>query len=231
MHEKIQQSHARLRFEKLGAVVIDGGLFRKKSGRCSSRGTPERLSSSTTRSTGMPALRHLWIACGEMPNALASAPTPPDRSMTCSTTDMPRSQPQVDSTVNRPLLAVVNRGFQAADMQVSALGQVIKARLKAINQTQDWLAEKVNVSPQAVSKWIRTGDITLDNARDAARWLGISVGQLLDSNPDTEVDDRWHSLPISMRAHLLALLDGLAKAPSEVSQPVKVERKRSRTHG
>lgn len=60
------------------------------------------------------------------------------------------------------------------------LGIVVKERLSAIGKTQGWLAEMLGVSDNAVSKWIKTGKISRDNALAAAKALGISVEQLLN---------------------------------------------------
>ena len=61
----------------------------------------------------------------------------------------------------------------------SPLGNIIKQRLDHLDQTQEWLAERCNVSKNAVSKWIRDGKISRKNALIAAQTLGISVDQLL----------------------------------------------------
>lgn len=60
------------------------------------------------------------------------------------------------------------------------LGNTIKARLSELDKTQGWLAEQLNVSNNAVSKWISTGKISRVNAVAAARVLSISLESLLD---------------------------------------------------
>jgi transcriptional regulator with XRE-family HTH domain len=72
----------------------------------------------------------------------------------------------------------------------SQLGKIIKARLTEIDATQEWLAEQVGVSKMAVSKWIRTGNISRESAIGAARALGLTFEQLLgqtlvDVSPST----------------------------------------------
>jgi len=61
----------------------------------------------------------------------------------------------------------------------SLLGNVIKQRLASLGETQEWLAEKCNVSKNAVSKWISTGKISRAKAIVAAQSLGLTVDQLL----------------------------------------------------
>lgn len=195
---------------RLRLVTVDG-LVVARSGHNSSRGNPEIRSSSRMRSTsrGRPDLRHLWIACGVMPNARANAPTPPEHRMTLSTkvVAMPLSQPQVENLVNLPLLVPLNPRFHAYVM--TALGRTIKSRLKALGKTQAWLAEQVGVSENAVSKWIKTGKISRENLKRTADALEISVAQLLDPHPVPELDERWHSFPPSLKRRVLDLVDEL----------------------
>lgn len=61
----------------------------------------------------------------------------------------------------------------------SKLGKIIKTRLADLGQTQEWLAEQASVSKNAVSKWIKTGQISRENAIAAAKLLGITSDQLL----------------------------------------------------
>ena len=64
-------------------------------------------------------------------------------------------------------------------------GDLIARRLAELDKTQEWLAEKVGVSINAVSKWTRTGRISRDNAKLAAKALGVSVGALLQEEVET----------------------------------------------
>lgn len=134
------------------------------------------------------------------------------------------SQPQVDFIVNLPLVAGLNPGFHAYGM--SALGKTIKSRLRALGETQAWLAEKVGVSENAVSKWIKTGEISRENIKPAADALQISVAQLLDPNPVPELDDRWHSFPPSLKQRVLALVDELVNPPH--AEPDEKQRSKPR---
>lgn len=188
-----------------------------RSGRMSDRETPDIDSSVSTRSAGTPLRLHLSTACGEMPRRFARAPRPPTTSMTRSTgfTGMEPSQPQVDFTVNRSLVVRLNPRFHAFDM--SPLGKTIKSRLKTLGKTQAWLAEQVGVSENAVSKWIKTGEIARPNIKPAAEALGIPAAQLLDENPTPDMDERWHSYPPSVKARVLALLDELTSPSLSVS--------------
>lgn len=62
---------------------------------------------------------------------------------------------------------------------MTTLGKTIKSRLKALGKTQTWLSEQVDVSNNAVSKWLKKGEIKLENAVLVAKALGCSVDELL----------------------------------------------------
>lgn len=123
------------------------------------------------------------------------------------------SQPQVEPWVNLPLVVTLNPGLHPYGM--SPIGRTIKARLKALGKTQAWLAEQVGVSENAVSKWIKTGEISRANIQPTADALQISSAQLLDQNPTPELDERWHSFPPSVKQRVLALIDELTSPPTE----------------
>lgn len=97
---------------------------------------------------------------------------------------------------------------------MNPIGKTIKARLKALGKTQSWLAEEVGVSTNAVSKWIKSGEISRENIKPTAEALEISSAQLLDENPTPELDERWHSLPAAVKQRVLALLDEITKSKS-----------------
>lgn len=203
-------TQARLRLATLNGLRVSSGY---KSGLSTDRETPDMDSRVNTRSAGTPLRRHLSTACRETPNRFARVPRPPAIEITRSTgfSDMHISQPQVDFRVNLPLVVRLNPGLHAYGM--SPIGKTIKARLSALEKTQAWLAEQVGVSENAVSKWIKTGEISRENMKPAAEALQISVAQLLDQNPTPELDERWHSFPPSVKQRVLALIDELTYPP------------------
>lgn len=62
---------------------------------------------------------------------------------------------------------------------VGSLDDVIREALDRLERTQQWLAEQVDVTPQAVAKWMKTGQISRENATEVARVLGVSLDALL----------------------------------------------------
>jgi Predicted transcriptional regulators len=148
----------------------------------------------------------------------ASALSPPHARMARSTAltasvFTPVSQPLVDSQVNREFLADFNRRLHAVG--VNALGEIIKRRLLDLGRTQTWLAERVGVSENAVSKWIKTGQISIENAKQVAHALEISLDALLSdtahrvaapqpSPTESELDRTWNSFPPELKEQLIA---------------------------
>lgn len=65
------------------------------------------------------------------------------------------------------------------ELMDNQVGKTIKARLKLMDKSQGWLAEKASVSNNAVSKWIKTGKISLEKAQLAAECLEVTLDELL----------------------------------------------------
>lgn len=80
---------------------------------------------------------------------------------------------------------------------------LIKRRLLEMDRTQEWLAEKIGVSINAVSKWTRTGQISRENAVLAAKALGITVGELLQEQSEDMKADKLKEKSL----HLVYLTD------------------------
>ncbi len=77
-----------------------------------------------------------------------------------------------------------------AAMAKTYTGELIARRLYEMDRTQEWLAEKVGVSINAVSKWTRTGKISRENAVLAAKALGVTVGELLQEQQENMKADK-----------------------------------------
>lgn len=67
------------------------------------------------------------------------------------------------------------------------LGARIELRLEALDQNQSWLAERMSVSAEAVSKWKRGGGIEFVKLQSLARHLKCSIGYLCGDNPDSYI--------------------------------------------
>ena len=77
-----------------------------------------------------------------------------------------------------PSLLKVYR-FQLKIPAMNEIGKIIKVRLGELDETQEWLAERVGVSKNAVSKWIKSGKISRENAIKVSQVLKVSSDRLL----------------------------------------------------
>lgn len=216
-----RKTHARLRLVFSDGVLVSAGY---RSGRRTQRETPDNTSTDRTRSAGTPPRRHLSTACGEIPNALAKAPRPPEALIARSTglTSMDCSQPQVEAPVNLRLVANLNLGFHPLGM--SPIGKVIVRELRRLGQTQAWLAEQAGVSENAVSKWIATGKISRTNVPKVASLLEVSSDQLLSPSETDELDREWRLLSPTLKARLLAIVRDI-RGNEEEEAPERPRRK------
>lgn len=74
-------------------------------------------------------------------------------------------------------------------------GKLIKAALARLGRTQRWLADQLDVSDNAVSKWLRTGQISRANAGAISVLLGIPADKLLPTGiHETSSDERNFTL-------------------------------------
>lgn len=62
----------------------------------------------------------------------------------------------------------------------------IEAALARLDKPQTWLAEKLGVSDNAVSKWKQSGKISRAKAQEASKLLGINL--LSDDNGNVLID-------------------------------------------
>lgn len=221
---KGKPTYARLRLATSDGDLVSGGY---KSGRSADRDMPDKVSSLSTRSAGTPFRRHLSTACGEISKALAR-PTRPQTSIARSTKglgSMSSSQPQVDEPVNLRLVVCLNRGFHHGSM--SPLGKIIIRELDRMKRSQSWLAEELEVSENAVSKWIATGKISRANAEKLSPKIGVSLDQLLGPKGAPDPDDEWRKLSPLLKSRLISIVHDIRGAAVEEEQPAPRRRAKS----
>ncbi|HSH72366.1 MAG TPA: helix-turn-helix transcriptional regulator [Methylophilaceae bacterium] len=105
-------------------------------------------------------------------------------------------KPQVEfvgKLILNPGLVLDESGLCDIQQMDKTIGTIINRQLALLNKTQTWLAEEVQVSNNAVTKWIRSGKISRVNAKKTAAALKISVDELLGST-SAEKDDDYSSL-------------------------------------
>lgn len=89
------------------------------------------------------------------------------------------------------------------------VGYKIKAALDAQGITQMALAEAVGVSNNAVTKWVKTGQIAKENIPKVAKILGMSITDFFEG----QNDDLVHALYLLKDPKLRALLFASEKLP------------------
>jgi hypothetical protein len=117
---------------------------------------------------------------------------------------MAQIKPQVYFSVKQRLVESIKKKTDTPGMD-NPVGKIIKQRLRSLKKTQGWLAEEAEVSNTAVSKWIRTGKISRENAIVVAQILEISLDDLVGSSSESTVDGPSMSLVYVDREELRLL--------------------------
>lgn len=103
----------------------------------------------------------------------------------------------------------------------SHIGSLIKNRLKELGKNQSWLAAEVGVSDNAVSKWIKTGNISRENIANISRILGIQVGLFMGaaaSDPE-KVKQLYGAIP-GLSPEESTLVESYRAASAEIKAAV-----------
>lgn len=107
---------------------------------------------------------------------------------------------------------------QAMENQI---GKNIEWGLRALKQSQEWLAEQVGVPDRVVARWISSGQIGVDHATKVAALLKIPLKELLciedASRPqNTERTSSLKSHVICVDEDELHMILSLRNAPGDV---------------
>ena len=87
-------------------------------------------------------------------------------------------KPQVDSKFNHRCVEAMHLLAENQPMD-HPLGIIITNALEKLGKPQSWLAEKIGVSDNAVSKWRKTGKIARHNVPKLSDAIGVSSAELL----------------------------------------------------
>lgn len=95
-------------------------------------------------------------------------------------------KPQVEFNSNINLWCVQQKVETAEHHKMSkSIGQFIRDRLSDIGKTQSWLAERCEVSNNAVTKWIKTGKVSRENLLKILPLLGSKLEDIpVDDYPE-----------------------------------------------
>lgn len=109
---------------------------------------------------------------------------------------------------------------------LSILGARIKERLKDLGKTQGDLAEALELSDNAVSKWVKSGKISRENAVRAAEFLRTTVDWLTgkeDRLPAKAIHVAldWNTLDEPLRSQLAEMIHQQADAVRARERPAE----------
>lgn len=125
-----------------------------------------------------------------------------------------------------------------AQPKIAAMNEadnIIKTRLREMEKTQGWLAEKTGVSINAVSKWTKGGRIAPENIVAVAYALGVTADELLKGS---QVEGDSSSDLVTLNAierRILALYNGtsdrgkldMLSAIEDIARDVEEQRRQS----
>jgi len=133
--------------------------------------------------------------------------------------------------VNRELVVSRYQPVQYADMvtrEMSIIGGRIRERLNDLGKNQGDLAEALDLSDNAVSKWIKTGKISRSNAVRAAEFLRTTVDYLTgkeDRLPAKAIHVAldWNTLDEPLRAQIADVIQREAQVVRERQRPAAAQ--------
>lgn len=242
----MKTNYARLRLVTVDGVLISTGY---KSGRSSSRGTPDLADSGTTRSAGTRLFNHFWTAWYRTPKASAVARTPPNSSIArCTAVMGDNLQLPVANSQQLPVIIfsnsmqpmVVNaekerkRFVDALNARVErdhpdtrGRPQWLHGKLKQYRDRTDRRSKVVSVATCAY--WLNGKKIAgLANASMLCGALDMTRDELFGATEDpllSELVDRWKDIPDNVKNAISALI---LQKPAAIQKPAKPVRAAAR---
>jgi len=93
---------------------------------------------------------------------------------------------------------------------MNSMGEIIAARRKDLGMTQKELAEKMNVTDKAVSKWERNLSCPdVGSIPRLAEVLGLTVAELMDSQPTEAVQPKQWQVILDLVLKVVPLAMGV----------------------
>jgi transcriptional regulator with XRE-family HTH domain len=100
---------------------------------------------------------------------------------------MPSIQPQVEFKINLRCVEFERQPAYPRRMDKKTIGEQIKEALERKGLSQTDLAERCDVSNNAVSKWIKTGKVSKANIPSVCLHTGLDAGIFLGAEDDLAV--------------------------------------------
>lgn len=129
---------------------------------------------------------------------------------------MPTIKPQVYQTFNPGFFDIAQLSDDNLAMGATTLKDYIESRLSSLGKDQQWLAFELSVSNNAVSKWKKTGQITLDNFISLVNVLGVAGAPFIEEmipkleRTETELISDFRLLEDDDKASVLKIAAKLA---------------------
>jgi DNA-binding Xre family transcriptional regulator len=99
------------------------------------------------------------------------------------------------------------------------VGAALDALITRSSKQKKLLAEHMNVSEQAVQKWIRQGTIAREHIRKLCLYLGCSADELLGIRPIEETAQQGQSHPPRLDQNIIR---GVARAMQDISKELNI---------
>jgi transcriptional regulator with XRE-family HTH domain len=184
-----------------------------KSGRSSKRGTPEILSTASTRSGGTSS--HCEIACMVMPRGSAKPAKPPTALMARSKASLASVMARRSSMAlpkSQAMLHCVGK-VQLYNIDMT-LGKRIKAaRIRLVPKlTQKAVGEAFGITAKAVSGWELGGAPERERMPKLARLLQVPLAWLCEGNGEPPPPDHFDVLIEDLLPHEVAHVRALAES-------------------
>lgn len=120
--------------------------------------------------------------------SFANAVCPPHAWDAFSTGFMSQIKPQVEFKINLKCVEPSGSRGYSLRMETRSVQRQIKDALKEKKLTQSKLAELCKVSDNAVSKWVRTGQVSKQNIPAVCYHLGLDAGIFLPDEDGNAID-------------------------------------------
>lgn len=103
----------------------------------------------------------------------------------------------------------------------SPIGYLIKRRLKDLGKNQSWLVAEAKVSDNAVSKWIKSGNMSRESIANISQILGIPVGLFIGASAsDPEKVKRLYGAIPGLSLEESRLIESYRAASAEIKAAV-----------
>jgi len=131
-----------------------------------------------------------------------------------STTSLHLNQPMVAFKIHKS-----SAEFQPMVEVADTIKKQLKRKLDEKQLKQSDLAEYTDVSVQAVSKWIKSGKISIENIPSVAKFLNIQISELITGAPEKIIYTKGENSCPDMSMEVITLIDLITSTSSSGQLP------------